>query len=321
MPESTFLSPVNVCVSSSLTSVSADASSPPPLSSDPPQAATASASAASSDSRSAGRRRIIGKEAPVDGESDGRRLCCSGWRTGRASLASDHGLETNHQLCVHCAGVCLRRRGRACREEEDGRERAAQALRARASIDQATYDADRAILADVKRRIKRLTGTPQGPARGRARHHRGHGRSAASCAPARLTPLFLTLQRNAEWWSTNPLLGERRARLVPRLRAGLAVLPRPGPPAPPARQLRQAQRVREGLQAQQRAQHGAAGRAAVDRRPARRRARVGVLLHVRRRRAAVGQRARAGHRAAGDRALGREARPRWRSCCRRSSRA
>ena len=126
---------------------------------------------------------------------------------------------------------------------------------------------------------------------------------------ARLYPLFLTLQRNAEWWSAQPLLVGRPARHVRGLRARLAVRARPGHPAPPARQLRQAQRVREGQQAQQRAQHGAARRADVGRRAARRRARVGVLLHVRRRQAAVGQRPRAGHRPAGDRALRGQARP------------
>ena len=55
LPESTFLSPVNVCVSSSFTSVSAEASSPPPPSSDPPQAERASA-------RTIGRLRRIMQE-------------------------------------------------------------------------------------------------------------------------------------------------------------------------------------------------------------------------------------------------------------------
>ena len=192
-------------------------------------------------------------------------------------------------------------------------------LYASGAIDQATYDADRAVLADVKQRVKRLTGTRKLQLAGVLASVEGMA-ARGQLRAARLPPLFLTLQRNAEWWSSEPLLGERPAHLVPRLRARLAVRARAGPPDPPARQLRQAQRVRE-VQAQHPAQHAAARRAAGDRRPARRRARVGVLLHVRRRRAAVGQRPRPGHRAAGDRPLGGQARPHARSCCRASRRA
>ena len=99
----------------------------------------------------------------------------------------------------------------------------------------------------------------------------------------------------------------RRARELPGLRARVADDRRPGPAAPSARQLRQAQRAL-GARAQ-RPGGGDARRAAAPRRAAGRRAGVGVLLRVRRRAAAVGERARAGHRAAGDHARGDEARP------------
>ncbi len=73
------------------------------------------------------------------------------------------------------------------------------------SIDQATYDADRAILADVKRRIKRLTGTRRYELAGVLATTEGiaaRGKLRAS----RLPPLFLQLQRNAEYWTASPLL-------------------------------------------------------------------------------------------------------------------
>ena len=72
------------------------------------------------------------------------------------------------------------------------------------SIDQATYDADRAILADVKRRIKRLTGTRRYELAGVLATTEGiaaRGKLRAS----RLAPLFLQLERNAEYWTASPL--------------------------------------------------------------------------------------------------------------------
>jgi hypothetical protein len=73
------------------------------------------------------------------------------------------------------------------------------------AIDQATYDADRAIYNDVKARIKRLTGARKAQLAGALAAVEGiaaRGQMRAS----RLYPLFLTLQRNAEWWSAQPLL-------------------------------------------------------------------------------------------------------------------
>ena len=76
----------------------------------------------------------------------------------------------------------------------------------RGQIDQATYAADRAIHADVKRTIKGLTGTRKAELAGvLASVERMAARG--SLRAARLYPLFLTLARNREWWSTQPLLG------------------------------------------------------------------------------------------------------------------
>jgi hypothetical protein len=78
-------------------------------------------------------------------------------------------------------------------------------LYANGAIDQATYDADRAILTDVTRRIKRLSGTRKVELDGVLDTVKGmaaRGRLRA----ARLPPIFLTLARNAEWWTSEPLL-------------------------------------------------------------------------------------------------------------------
>jgi hypothetical protein len=74
------------------------------------------------------------------------------------------------------------------------------------AIDQATYDADRAIHADVKRTIRGLTGTRRTELAGvLATVERMAARG--SLRAGRLYPLFLTLARNREWWSSQALLG------------------------------------------------------------------------------------------------------------------
>jgi hypothetical protein len=73
------------------------------------------------------------------------------------------------------------------------------------AIDQATYDADRAIHADVKRRIRRLAGARKAQLAGVLATVEGIA-ARGQLRAGRLYPLFLTLQRNAEWWSQNQLL-------------------------------------------------------------------------------------------------------------------
>ena len=75
----------------------------------------------------------------------------------------------------------------------------------RGRIDQATYDIDRSVHADVKARIKRLTGARKVQLAGALATVEGMAARGAMRA-TRLYPLFLTLQRNAEWWSAQPLL-------------------------------------------------------------------------------------------------------------------
>lgn len=78
-------------------------------------------------------------------------------------------------------------------------------LYAAGAIDQLTYDADRAIHADVKRRIKRLSGARKAQLAGALATVEGIAARGWMRA-TRLHPLFLTLERNAEWWSAQPLL-------------------------------------------------------------------------------------------------------------------
>src|SRR5215218_3314333 len=75
----------------------------------------------------------------------------------------------------------------------------------RGKIDQVTYDADRAIHADVKRTIRRLRGARRAELAGVLASVEGMAARGALRA-SRLYPLFLTLQRNSEWWSSQPLL-------------------------------------------------------------------------------------------------------------------
>ena len=79
-------------------------------------------------------------------------------------------------------------------------------LQALGQITPETVAADEAIYTDAKARLKKLTGT-------RASELGGVLRDLDDMAarhqfvPTRLTPLFLTLQRNVQWWTSQPLLG------------------------------------------------------------------------------------------------------------------
>src|SRR5918992_1239806 len=72
-------------------------------------------------------------------------------------------------------------------------------------IDQPTYSAYRAVHNDVKRTIRRLSGARRTELAGvLASVERMAARG--SLRASRLAPLFLTLQRNREWWSSQALL-------------------------------------------------------------------------------------------------------------------
>src|SRR4051794_13126988 len=82
-------------------------------------------------------------------------------------------------------------------------------LLASGQIDQPTYAERRAALDDAKRTAKRLTGRRKLELAAVVQSLQdvaARGQLTAS----RLAPLFLTLQRNVEWWTTGPLLSSGR---------------------------------------------------------------------------------------------------------------
>src|SRR5918994_4818548 len=106
-------------------------------------------------------------------------------------------------LCMLALGAIVAQPAGAAKKKTLARE--LTKLYETGKIDQATYDSDRAVHREVKRRIRRLTGARKAQLAGALAAVEGiaaRGRLRAG----RLFPLFLTLQRNAEWWSTQPLL-------------------------------------------------------------------------------------------------------------------
>ena len=112
---------------------------------------------------------------------------------------------------------------------------------------------------------------------------------------SRLAPLFLTLQRNREWWSAQPLLSSGQRVTFQDSELVWQYVPGQGLQIHPLANFGKlnAYAKSRGRRVPERA---AARRAAGDRGAARRRARVGVLLRLRRRQAALGLEPRAGHR-------------------------
>jgi hypothetical protein len=105
-------------------------------------------------------------------------------------------------LCTLALGAGVASAGAAPRKTVP---RVLNDLLAQGAIDQPTRDVDRAIYDDAKATAKRLTGARKAQLGGAIKavediNARGDLRAW------RLAPLFLTLQRNREWWSTGPLL-------------------------------------------------------------------------------------------------------------------
>ena len=198
----------------------------------------------------------------------------------------------NYVLCVGCPAARGpgRRAGRD--EEADRGERALETGRRRRDPGLRAGRAPRRLQGrQAHRQAAPAAQHAAQRTRGCGGHRGGHRRAPvadgpaarAAVADARAQPRVLVGQRRR---------AEHPPHLLPRLPARLAVLPGPGPRVPPARQLRQAQ---PALGQPQRRHGPAARRAARPARPARRRRGLGVLLHLRRRPAAVGLGPRPGH--------------------------
>jgi hypothetical protein len=116
----------------------------------------------------------------------------------------------DHLCCVWVALLCTLALCAAAPAADAAKKktisRELSSLYSAGAIDRATFDADRAIYNDVKRQIKRLSGARRAQLEGVLATVEGiaaRGQMRAS----RLAPLFLTLQRNVEWWTSQPLLG------------------------------------------------------------------------------------------------------------------
>ena len=82
-------------------------------------------------------------------------------------------------------------------------------LRDAGALDDAAYAERRAAFADARRAVRRLAGTRKAELRAVVRTLEdvaARGKLTAS----RVAPLFLTLERNREWWTTGPLLASGR---------------------------------------------------------------------------------------------------------------
>ena len=174
-------------------------------------------------------------------------------------------------------------------------------LLAAGAIDDAVYAERRAAYDDAKRTVKRLSGRRKlelGAVVKTLEDVAARGQLTAS----RLAPLFLTLQRNREWWTTGPLLSSGRRVGFEGSQIVWQYYPGAGIQIQVLGHLRQGQRALV-LAPEHRARPGRR-RAAAARRRARRRPRVGVLLPLPRGQGAVGLQPRAGHGAAGALARG-----------------
>ena len=78
-------------------------------------------------------------------------------------------------------------------------------LRARGAITEAVYRKDYGALVAAKRSLGRLSGTRRAEL-GAVLSNIQAIAAAGGLSPSRLAPLFLTLERNRDWWTTQPLL-------------------------------------------------------------------------------------------------------------------
>jgi hypothetical protein len=128
-------------------------------------------------------------------------------RQGEPSIGTMAPRRTHRCLCI--ALLCTLALGASVPAADAAKKKTIASelskLSSSGAIDQATYDADRAIYLDVKRRIKRLTGARKAQLAGALAAVEGIA-ARGQLRAGRLYPLFLTLQRNAEWWSAQPLL-------------------------------------------------------------------------------------------------------------------
>ena len=214
------------------------------------------------------------------------------------------------RLCLRCAPAARRRRAAQAREDEDGQRRADAALAARARS--TTADRDAATRATSTRPSARAKRLPRGTTRKRELARRGGDvegiAGARQLTGPRLVPLWLTLERNREYWTTHAAAG----RHAPRSRSRA---PSSSGSTTPARASSSSGSANFGKLnalwgAPRERPPGRHARRAARRSPSERAGGLAweYYFTLRRRPAAVGLRPRPGHRPAGDRARGHAAR-------------
>src|SRR3954453_18262343 len=105
-------------------------------------------------------------------------------------------------LCSLCAAAPASAAKRATATVAGELER----LPAGGRITPETAAADRAVYDNARARVRRLTGARRLELGGVIRDLEDMAARHQLPQPTRLPPLFLTLQRNVEWWTTKPLL-------------------------------------------------------------------------------------------------------------------
>ena len=148
-----------------------------------------------SERSTAGRERVMRGTGSCGGETNARRLGCSRWRAGEASLASEQWPAGEHDVApgLRSSARSLLGAGHATAQAAKPRTPIARALGklyARGAIDPVTYAADRAIHARRQAHDQAAGRRAPRRARGRAGHGRGDRRArvAARRAPVPAVP-------------------------------------------------------------------------------------------------------------------------------------
>ena len=231
-----------------------------------------------------------------------RRAACARARTPSPPRRPDDARAAARRGAAPAAAT-------AADEEAPHRDRRAQAPARRAGDRRPTTTRARRAAYDG-RQAPRQAASPA-PAERRCAAVLAHVEGIAArgeLTPSRLAPLWLTLERNREWWTHGPLLALRRS-------ASSSRAPSSSGSTTPARgcssrcSATSASSTGSGAAARTPGS-GTCSTSCCRCRRARRRPRLGVLLHLRRRPAAVGQRPGPGHGRPGARARGQAAAPR-----------
>jgi hypothetical protein len=147
----------------------------------------------------AGEVLVLGKDGRVHPRED-RYLRASDFRAPRAATSRRHAV----------AAAAHKRRAAASRRKKKRTViRELKRLRNAGRIAPEDYAVRRAVYEDVKRRTRRLSGLRETIMRSVVAGVEGIA-ARRQLTPSRLNPLWLTMERNLDWWSEGPLLASGR---------------------------------------------------------------------------------------------------------------